>query len=201
MTWIIVLILIGGTIAIMVKRSRKKTVTPLKKEEPTVLVQKSEPVKKSETPKVQPKTKKERSGGYKEMIGWVIAITLLALVIWKILAPAYVGTRNYIKETYKEADVTLGTKKQSTSVQIVNSITEIQLGTEYGATYILPSGHGFRFSANTDYCVKDANGTPFCAKAGQDASWQMPGGHQNMKLRFMSSSGKHGTLKIEIWPK
>jgi len=75
----------------------------------------------------------------------------------------------------------------------------IEFSGEYGETIYLPSGSKFAFiDATEPYCCRNASGLSVCGQKYEDISTLMGDDHSNMKLVFMSTNKKNGSLKIRI---
>lgn len=121
------------------------------------------------------------------MIGLsLITIAIISIIIKKI--PNNTNTSKS-KGTYEVPPV---------SANAYEYIT-VNYSSRMGNVINLPSEKMVAFiGASQPYCVFNANDQKFCGSKNEDISDQMGDTKANRKLRFVSSNGSNGTIKLRL---
>lgn len=119
---------------------------------------------------------------------WIVFISTLFLffLFWGI---------NKIKNNKQEKHASQNTNLP----QYYYEYKTVNFSGEYGEIVYLPSGSMAAFlDATEPYCSINRDNHEECGEKGQDISTKMGDTDANTELRFKSSNGKHGTLKIRV---
>lgn len=133
------------------------------------------------------------------VLSWIIVMicsAILAIILFIVVVVAVwgVGQITVIAHDVKK-------ELAPTPPQIVSlyEYVEVNFSGEYGDIVYLPAGSMFAFlNATEPYCCMNADGHTECGEISQDVSTQMGENNANTQLRFKSSNGQNGSLKIRI---
>lgn len=103
------------------------------------------------------------------------------------------------KEEKQKSEIQNKSKTESNLPQYHYTYITVNFSGKYGKIVYLPSGSMAAFlDATEPYCSINRNNHEECGEKGQDISTKMGDTDANTELRFKSSSGKNGTLKIRV---
>lgn len=137
-------------------------------------------------------------------IGLSIMALLLSLFLFNLTLDSPkdkpVSNDNTNKGEIKKTEQSTGSTSDKNLVWVFDHSIDVDFGSEFGDIVYSESGLGMSFSqASEPYDVINSNGEKGHGEKGEDASPQLPPSGANTRLKFKSSNGKTGHLKIMLF--